>query len=57
MCVYAYYTFIMFPVVSVETQIKCMYIYYTVVMAPSDPLNSNVDTSISCVLYIPSVLP
>jgi hypothetical protein len=55
--VYAYYTFIVVPIVSVATQIMCMYVYYTVVLVPGDPLHSNVDTSISFVLYIPYAIP
>jgi len=53
MCVYAYYMLIVVPIVSGETKIMCMYVYYTVVLVPGDTLHSNVDTSISCVFYIP----
>jgi len=56
-CVYAYYTFVVVPTVSMETQIVCMYVYYTVVLVLGDPLHSNVDISISCGLYIPYALP
>jgi hypothetical protein len=56
-CVYAYYTFIVVPTVSMEIQIMSMYIYFSVVLVPGDPLHSNVDTSIRCVLYIPYAFP
>ena len=35
----------------------CMYVYCTVVLVPGTSLHSNVDTSISCVLYIPYAHP
>jgi hypothetical protein len=37
MCVYLRYTFVVVPIVSVETQIMCMHVYHAVVLVPGDP--------------------
>ena len=52
MCVCVHYTFLVVPVVSMETRRLCMYEYYTVVLVPGDPLGSTVEISDNGIDYI-----